>query len=46
MSAYVEYEKRLNSNKIVAILANTGDDKIKVWKQDINDESVLSYEDV
>ena len=46
LSAYVEYEKRLNSNKIVAILANTGDDKIKVWKQDINDESVLSYEDV
>lgn len=31
LQAYVEYEKVLTGNKIVAILANTEDDRIKVW---------------
>jgi type I restriction-modification system DNA methylase subunit len=31
ISAYVNYEKVLTGNKIIAILANTQDDRIKVW---------------
>lgn len=31
LQAYVEYEKVLTGNKIIAILANTEDDRIKVW---------------
>lgn len=35
-----------NSKKIIAILANTGDDKIKVWQGEIDNDSVLKYEKV
>lgn len=31
IQAYVNYEKALTGNKIIAILANTEDDRIKVW---------------
>ena len=31
IQAYVNYEKELTGNKVVAILANTTDDRIKVW---------------
>lgn len=31
LQAYVEYEKVLTGNKIIAILANTSDDRLKVW---------------
>lgn len=31
LQAYVEYEKVLTGNKIIAILANTEDNRIKVW---------------
>lgn len=31
LQAYVEYEKVLTGNKIIAILANTEDERIKVW---------------
>lgn len=31
MQAYVNYEKVLTGNKIIAILANTDDDRFKVW---------------
>ena len=31
LQAYVNYEKKLTNNKIIAILANTEDDRIKVW---------------
>lgn len=31
MQAYVNYERILTGNKIIAILANTEDDRIKVW---------------
>ena len=31
MQAYVNYEKVLTGNKIIAILANTEDDRFKVW---------------
>lgn len=32
--------------KIIAILANTNDDKIKVWKSSVDDAHVLSDETV
>lgn len=41
LSAYVTYEKKLTNNKIVAILANVNDDRIRVWYGDkitISDE--------
>ena len=31
MQAYVNYEQVLTGNKIISILANTEDDRIKVW---------------
>ena len=31
LQAYVEYERVLTGNKIIAILANTEDERIKVW---------------
>lgn len=31
LQAYVEYEKVLTGNKIIAILANTEDDRVQVW---------------
>lgn len=45
LKAYVEAEKALyHTQKIIAILANTTDDKIKVWKNHINDECLLKNE--
>ena len=44
ISAYVEYEKRLTGNKIIAIVANTTDDRITVWKSEIEDERKLDDE--
>ena len=41
LSAYVEYEKNLTGNKIIAILANTGNDEIKVWKESVTPENLL-----
>lgn len=35
-----------NSKKIIAILANTGDDKIKVWQGDMENGSLLKFEKV
>lgn len=37
LSAYVEYEKALTGNKVVAILANTTNDVIMVWRGVISD---------
>ncbi|MDD7183036.1 HsdM family class I SAM-dependent methyltransferase [Peptostreptococcus porci] len=44
LSAYVEYEKSLNNNKVIAILANTSDDKIKVWRGVVSEADYLSKE--
>lgn len=44
LSAYVEYEKNLNNNKIIAILANTSDNSIKVWRGIISDTNFLPKE--
>lgn len=44
LSAYVEYEKALTGNKIVAILANTYNDNIMVWRGVVSDSDYLQDE--
>ena len=46
LSAYVEYEKQLTGNKIIAILANTNDDRILVWKNEVNEAHLLEDETI
>ena len=45
IAAYVEYEKRLTGNKIIAMIANTDDDRIVVWKSEIEDGRRLRKEE-
>lgn len=42
LAAYVEYEKLLTGYSVIAILANTEDDRIMVWRDDVNDNNFLS----
>ena len=44
LSAYVEYEKALTGNKTVAILANTTNNKIKVWRGVVSDGDLMPKE--
>ena len=44
LSAYVEYEKALTGNKIIAILANTTNDNVKVWRGVISDGDLMLKE--
>lgn len=44
LSAYVEYEKGLTSNKVIAILANTSDDSILVWRGVVSDSDFMQKE--
>lgn len=44
LSAYVDYEKNLTGNNIVAILANTGNNNVKVWKSEVLPENLLEDE--
>lgn len=44
LSAYVEYEKALTKNKVVAILANTENDDIMVWRGVIAEGDLLVKE--
>lgn len=44
LAAYVRYEKEITDNKIIAILANTSNDSIKVWRGTISDEDFLEDE--
>ena len=44
LSAYVEYEKALTGNKTIAILANTANDNIKVWRGVISDGDFMPKE--
>lgn len=44
ISAYVEYEKELTGNRTVCILANTKNDRIKVWRGVISIEDQLFEE--
>ena len=46
LSAYVEYEKALTGNKTVAILANTNDDSVMVWRGVVSDADYLPKETV
>lgn len=47
LAEYVEEELALhNGKKIIAILANTNNDEIKVWKNAVDDEHVLNKETV
>lgn len=45
IAAYVEYEKRLTGNKIIAMVANTTDDRITVWKSEVEDDRKLEAEE-
>lgn len=44
LSAYVEYERQINSNKIVAILANTSNNKVMVWRGVVSDADYMPNE--
>lgn len=44
LSAYVEYEKALTGNKTVAILANTNDDEILVWRGVVSEGDFMPQE--
>lgn len=44
LSAYVKYEKELTGNKIIAILANTENNNVKVWRGIVSDADYLSEE--
>ena len=47
LQEYLEEERALNHGaKIICILANTNDDKIKVWRSILDDKHVLSDETV
>ena len=47
LAEYLEEERALHKNKkVVCILANTNNNKIKVWKSNINDDCVLLEETV
>lgn len=47
LAAYVEEEYALHrGTKLIAILANINDDKIKVWKSEVDDEHFLPSETV
>lgn len=47
LSEYVQQERALHpGKKIIAILANTNNDKIKVWKSIVDDRYVLNNETV
>ncbi len=44
LSAYVEYEKALTGNKTIAILANTNNANIKVWRGVVSDSDFMPKE--
>ena len=44
LSAYVEYEKALTGNRTVAILANTTNNNIRVWRGVVSDSDFMPKE--
>lgn len=44
LSAYVEYEKALTGNKTIAILANTMNDTVRVWRGVVSDSDLMTKE--
>lgn len=43
--AYLAYEKELTGNKVIVMVANTTDNRIKVWKSEVSEESYLDNEE-
>lgn len=46
LSAYIKYEKELTGNRIVAILANTSNDNIKVYRGIVAENTLMPKETV
>lgn len=44
LSAYVKYEKLLTGNKVIAILANTTNNNVKVWRGAISTSNLMLKE--
>lgn len=44
LAAYVEYEKKLTGNKVIAMLANTSNDDVCTWRGAISDEDFIGEE--
>ena len=44
LSAYVEYEKTLTGNKVIAILANTTDDRMMVYRGAVSESNLMDKE--
>lgn len=42
LDAYMAYEKVLTGYSVIGILANTNDDRIRVWRDHVNNETFLS----
>ncbi len=42
LGAYMAYEKALTGYAVIGILANTNDDRIRVWRDKVEDENFLS----
>lgn len=45
LSAYIQYEKNLTGNKVIGILVNTNNDKIKVYRGIVSEETYLEKDD-
>lgn len=42
LDAYMAYERALTGYAVIGILANTNDDRIRVWRDQVEDENFLS----
>lgn len=42
LAAYVNYEKQLTGYRVIGILANTEDERIRVWRDSIDDNGLLN----
>ncbi|MBQ8705266.1 MAG: N-6 DNA methylase [Paludibacteraceae bacterium] len=41
LNAYMSYERALTGYAVIGILANTNDDRIRVWRDEVSDETFL-----
>ncbi len=41
LNAYMAYERALTGYAVIGILANTNDDRIRVWRDEVSDETFL-----
>lgn len=42
LAAYVNYEKQLTGYRVIGILANTEDERIRIWRDSIDDNGLLN----